>query len=268
MRFGYIVRGVIYIMPGVLALQLALRAHGGAITQTGAIQMIGQQSGGRVLLIAVAVGLAGYALWGVFRAALDPLHKGHSPKGLAKRSGFAMSALAYAGLFAATLRFLAGALPHTASQRDWSVGLLEKPFGAWLVGIIGVCWIAGAGIGEIARGWKAGFEEDLALERMGATESRLAIPLGRFGTVARGAVFTIVGMLLVAAALHVRHPSAGGLDGALLELARQPYGRALLAAAALGLIAFGTFSVMCARWMRMPDATHAQHSRSSHSPSA
>ena len=253
------------MIPGVLALELAFGAHGAAITQTGAIEMIGQQPLGRILLLVVAIGLAGYALWGVIRAVLDPLRKGHSPRGLANRFGFAMSALAYAGLLAATLGYLL-ALPHTAGHQDWSVGLLARPFGAWLVGIIGLCWIAGSGIGEIVRGWRGGFKKDLAFERMSTVERRLAVPLGRFGTVARGVVFTIVGILLVTAALHASPHRQGGMDGALLELARQPFGRALLCAAALGLIAFGAYSVMCARWMRMradPDShrSHPSHTR-------
>lgn len=260
-RFGYVVRGVIYMLPGVLALQLALGAHGAAITQTGAIEMIGRQPLGRILLIVVAIGLAGYSLWGVIRAVFDPLDRGHSPRGLAKRFGFAMSALAYAGLFAATLRFLSSAVPHAASHQDWSTGLLARPLGAWLVGIIGVCWIAGAGIGEMVRGWKAGFKKDLAFERMGTIERRWAVPLGRFGTVARGAVFTIVGILLVTAALHANPHQQSGMDAALLALAHQPFGRVLLAAAALGLIAFGAYSVMCARWMRMRASPHAMNPR-------
>jgi Domain of Unknown Function (DUF1206) len=249
-RFGLIVRGVIYFVPGVIALQLALGTHGGAMTQTGAIEMIGHQPFGRALLVIVAVGLAGYSLWGVIRALFDPLHKGHSPLGLAKRFGFATSALAYASLFVATLRYLSGALGHVAKPYDWTAGLLAKPLGAWLVGIIGLCWIAGAGIAEIARGWRGSFREDLDFGRIGTTERRWAMRLGRFGIVARGVVFTIIGMLLVGAAFHANSQNAGGMDGALLALARQPFGRMLLAAAGLGLIAFGVFSAMCARWMR------------------
>jgi uncharacterized protein DUF1206 len=260
-RFGYIVRGVIYLIPGVLALELALGTHGATITQTDAIEMIGHQFLGRILLLVVAVGLASYSLWGVNRAVLDPLHQGHSPRGLARRFGYAMSALAHAGLLAATLRYLSIALPLTASHQDWSTELLAKPFGAWLVGIIGVCWIAGSGIGEIARGWQGRFKQDLAFDRMSSFERRWAVPLGRFGTVARGGVFTIVGMLMVAAALHVAPHRQGGMDGALLELARQPFGRLLLGAAALGLIAFGAYSMMCARWMRMHANPHEQRSR-------
>ena len=249
-RYGLIVRGIIYIVPGVLALQLALGRHGAAMTQTGAIDMIGHQPFGRALLVAMAVGLAGYSLWGVIRVVFDPLHKGHSALGLAKRFGFATSALAYASLLVATLGYM-GALPHVAKPHDWSAALLAKPYGALLVGIIGLCWIAGAGIAEIIRGWRGSFREDLDLGRIGPAERRWAMRLGRFGIVARGVVFTIVGMLLVGAALHANPHHANGMDGALLALSRQPFGRLLLAAAGSGPIAFGVFSAMCARWMRM-----------------
>jgi uncharacterized protein DUF1206 len=256
-RYGLVVRGIIYSVPGVLALQLALGIHGSAMTQTGAIEMIGHRPFGRALLVAIAVGLAGYSLWGVIRVVFDPLHKGHTPRGLAKRFGFATSALAYASLLVATLAYVARALPHVAKPYDWTAGLLAKPYGAWFVGAIGLCWIGGAGIAEIVRGWRGTFREDLDLGRMGPAERRWAMRLGRFGIVARGVVFTIVGMLLVGAALHANPQHANGMDGALLALARQPFGRLLLAAAGLGLVAFGTFSAMCARWMRMHIAGRA-----------
>jgi hypothetical protein len=250
-RFGLIVRGIIYAVPGALALREALGTHGGAMTQSGAIEMIGHQTYGRLLLVAVAVGLAGYALWGVIRAVFDPLRKGHSPLGLVKRFGFVTSAVAYSGLLVATLRYLTGGLPQIARPYDLTAGLLAKPFGAWLLGILGLCWIAGAGIAEIVRGWRGSFEKDLDLARRGSGERRWAMRLGRFGIVARGVVFTIIGMLMVGAALHANSGHADGMDGALLALAHQPFGRMLLAAAGLGLIAFGLFSAMCARWIRM-----------------
>jgi hypothetical protein len=250
-RFGLVVRGVIYLVPGVLALQLALGSHGAATTQTGALEVIGHQPFGRALLVAVAVGLMGYAIWGVIRAVFDPLRHGQSPRGLAKRFGFAMSALAYTSLLVAALRYLSGSLAHIAQPYDWTGGLLAKPFGAWLLGIVGLCWIGGAGIAEIARGWRGSFEKDLDLERRGPAERRWAMGLGRFGIVARGVVFTIIGILLVGAAIHTHPHQAVGMDAALLALPRQPFGRMLLAAAGLGLITFGVFSAMCARWMRM-----------------
>jgi hypothetical protein len=122
---------------------------------------------------------------------------GHRLDGWANRDlNVGASALAYAGLLVATLRYLSGALSHAAKPHDWTAGLLAKPFGMWLLGIIGLCWIAGAGIGEIARGWRGSFADDLELERRAPTERRWAMGLGRFGIVARGVVFTVIGPLV------------------------------------------------------------------------
>ena len=265
-RVGYIARGLVYLVPGVLALRLVIGTHGAMITQTGTIGVIGRQPQGRLLLLPFAAGLAGYALWGMVRAVLDPLRKGHSVKGIFERLGFAMSGLAYAGLLVATVRVLISS-PHASKGRDWAAELLAKPNGALLLGIVGLAWIAGAGILQVAIGWRGTFKDDLALERMGSGERRWAARLGHVGIVARGVVFSIIGMLLVAAALHANPHKESGLDGALLELTRQPYGRILLAAVALGLIVFGVFSMMCARWMRMGATAHASGSHSLHSSS-
>jgi len=249
LRFGYVVRGVIYLIPGALALQLALGTHGAAITPTGAIEMIGRQPFGRVLLVVIAVGLAGYVLWGLIRAILDPLGRGHSPGGILRRLGFVVSAFGNGGLLAATVGLIAGAIPHAA--RDWSSDLLARPLGSWLLGIIGVCWIAGAGILQIVGGWRGSFERDLDPARMNRAEHRWAMRLGRFGIVARGVVFTIIGVFLVTTALHANPGKEHGMDGALLRLSHEPFGRLLLGATALGLVLFGVFSVLSAHWMRV-----------------
>jgi hypothetical protein len=183
------------------------------------------------------------------------------------RLGYAMSGLAYGGLLAVTVRFLMSTAQHVPKSRDWAVELLARPSGAWLLGIVGLGWIGGAGILQIAQGWRGTFKDDLALERMGSGERRWAAWLGHVGIVARGVVFSIIGMLLVAAALHANPHKESGLDGALLELTRQPFGRTLLAAVALGLVVFGVFSVMCARWMRLSASAHAPDPHSSRSTS-
>ena len=189
-------------------------------------------------------------MWGVVRAILDPLKKGDSPVGIAKRCGYAASAVVYAGLLLFTVGFILGSIPQAAESTDWTAKLLSKPFGAWLVGFIGVCCIAVAGT-EIVRGWQARFECDLDLDRRSAAERTWAMRLGRVGIVTRGLVFTIIGIFLVATAFHSNPHHATGMDGALLGLLRQPYGRLLLAAAGLGLMVFGVFSALSARWLKI-----------------
>src|SRR4030081_3367335 len=79
-RLGFLVRGLLYIIIGLLALQLAVGAGGATATPTSAIALIGRQALGKLLLVIIVAGLAGYSLWGFVRAILDPLGRGTSAK--------------------------------------------------------------------------------------------------------------------------------------------------------------------------------------------
>ena len=262
-RYGHVIRGVIYLLPGALALQLAVGGHGAAINQTGAIRMIGEQPFGRVLLISVAVGLAGYSLWGFVRALLDPHGEGRSALGIGKRLVYAGSAIAYAGLLVVTTRMLMGEGPHDDMPRHAAAAVLAQPLGRWLVGITGLFWCAGAGVGEIVLGWRGGFRKRLDLTRIGPMERRWVVRLGRVGTIARGVVFAMIGWFLVSAALHADAQRAQGMDGALRDLILHPFGRILLAAVAAGLVGFGLFSILCARCVRVQFSRSPLHRRTS-----
>jgi len=264
MRFGFVVRGVIYLVMGVIALRLAFGIRGAAMSQMGAIATIGHQPFGIVLLVSVGVGLAGYSLWSAVCAILDPLHEGHSIGGLINRAGFASSAIAYAALLVVTMRFIMGSHSHGTTSYIWIKQLLARPYGAWLVGISGLAGIAGAVLGEIVPGMRGSFQENLDLARRSRSEHSWAMRMGRIGIITRGIVFAIIGVYLVAAAFHANPHHQTGTDGALLGLARQPFGLALLAGAGVGLIIFGVFSMLCARWWRMRAGGSA---RGSHSPS-
>jgi Domain of Unknown Function (DUF1206) len=249
LRFGHVVRGILYMVLGILAVRLALGTRGEALTQTGAIQMIGHQPFGFVALAVVAVGLACYSVWSAIHAFLDPLRHGHTFRGLARRAAFASNALVYAGLLIVALQIIVGPLPYIPKSFDWTAGLLARTSGALLVGLIGLFWTAIACV-DIVHGLRGAFKRDLDLDSRSAAERRWAMTLGRVGIVVRAIVFAIIGILLVATALHINPHHATGTDGALLGLLRQTFGRALLAAAGLGLIAFGMFSAMCSRWER------------------
>ena len=67
-RAGFVARGVIYAVIGILAVKLALGDGGKTTNQSGALKTIAQQPFGQVLLILTAIGLAGYSLWRLFRA--------------------------------------------------------------------------------------------------------------------------------------------------------------------------------------------------------
>jgi len=251
-RFGYITRGLVYATIGVLALQLAMGAGGAATTQTGAIARLGSQPFGKVLLILIVLGLAGYSLWGFVRAIFDPLHRGDDFKGSVARIGFAFSGLSYGLLIIPILQSLMNRVGNqqAGNSADISVQLFKLPFGMWLVAGFGLLWI-GVGLGQLYTAYKRDFEKDFQFNKMSAPERTWATRLGQIGYAARGIVFAVIGVLILQAALTHNPSQAQGFDSALLKLAQAPYGTLLLGGVALGLIAFGIYSAFSARWIKV-----------------
>jgi hypothetical protein len=251
-RLGYAVRGLLYGVVGVLALAVALGRGGATTDKNGALATIAAQPYGKFLLVLIVIGLIGYSLWGFIRALLDPLNRGTDPKGIAQRIGYAVSGLSYGALILPTVGLITGSGNGGAGSgpQDWTAKLMEQPFGPWLVGLVGLIGVAG-GLGQIAQGVTTDFKKDFKLGEMSATERTAFTWIGRLGLVARGIVFALLGLFLVQAALNTDPNRAKGLDGALQTLAQQPFGPWLLGFVALGLVAFGLYSLMSARWIQV-----------------
>jgi hypothetical protein len=250
-RLGYITRGVLYITVGLLAVGVALGLGGTPTDKEGAIAAIGAHAPGKILLIIIAVGLAGYALWGFIRALLDPLGRGAGLKGLAQRAGYVISGLTYGGLVLPTVRLLLGNGTSNGDEvKEGTATVLAAPFGPWLVGLAGAIAMIG-GLGQFYEAYSAKFKKEFKTHQMKEQELTWATRIGRFGYAARGVVFVLGGFFLVQAALNVDPNRARGLDGALWTLAHQPYGPVLLGAVALGLVSFGIYSILCARWIQV-----------------
>ncbi|HYF53677.1 MAG TPA: DUF1206 domain-containing protein [Salinarimonas sp.] len=258
-RLGFGARGVVYALVGGLALLAAIGAGGSTGGSRGALLTLLDQPFGRVMLGAVGVGLAFFALWQGLAALTDADRHGASGKGLARRIGQGISCAIYAGLALWALGLAlgggGGGGSEDAAARDWTAWLLAKPFGRWLVGLVGLA-LAGTGLAWIAKGWRGDVLERLALPP-GAR--RWALPMGRAGFAARGVVFVIIGGFVGLAAWRGSSRAVRGLGGALDALAAQPYGSALLGTVAAGLLAFGLFGLVQARYRRIdaPDPAEA-----------
>jgi hypothetical protein len=247
-RTGFVARGVVYAIIGVLALDLAV-GHGGKITnQQGALRTIEHQPFGQVLLALVAIGLGGYSLWRLFRGTL-----GHGPEGADStldRLGAFGSGIVYALICAIAVEILMSSGGSSGNAKKTTKGVFAWPAGHWLVGIAGIVMI-GVGIYQLVRGLRQKFLDDSKTEQMSPVFKRWFTWLGTVGHVARAIVFGLVGIFLLKAAIDFRADEAIGLDGALAKLYGQPYGPWLLGAVAAGLIAFGLFSISEARYRRI-----------------
>ncbi len=248
-RAGFAARGVIYGIIGILAIKLALGAGGTEADQGGAMKTLVHQPLGEVLLILVAIGLAGYSLWRLLHALL-----GHGPE--RSDSGFDRvaalgSGIAYGVMCAVAVEILLGSSGGTSGHASKATaGVFGWPAGTWLVGLAGAVFI-GIALYQGYRGVTEDFLKDAKTEKMGATTKRWYKILAVFGHLARMVVFGLVGIFLIKAAIDFNPSKAVGLDGALAKLAQQSYGPALLGVVAAGLIAFGLYSLADVRYRRI-----------------
>jgi hypothetical protein len=247
-RAGFAARGLIYGIVGILAVKLALGTGGKTTDQTGALRTVARQPFGKVLLVLVAVGLGGYSLWRLLHALL-----GHGPEksdSTFERVAAAGSGLAYAGLCGIAIQVLSGSAGNSHKPPKATAGVLGWPGGTWLVGGAGLVLI-GVALYQAYRGLTQDFLKDSKTGEMGPTTRRAFKSLAIVGHVARGIVFGLVGVFLVKAAVEYDPNKAVGLDGALAKLAHQSYGSVLLGIVAAGLVAFGLYSLVDARYRRI-----------------
>ena len=125
--------------------------------------------------------------------------------------------------------------------------VMQQPFGRWLVGIGGAITI-GIGFYRIYRAYKTKFRKKLNLNELNAQQKKLLVNISRFGIAARGIVFVMIGFFILQAAKNYDPDKVKGLDGALLTLAQQPFGKILLGSMALGLIAYAIYLFIQARY--------------------
>ncbi|MEZ4736742.1 MAG: DUF1206 domain-containing protein [Caldilineaceae bacterium] len=253
-RFGFAAKGFVYIVIGALAFLAAIGQGGQTTGPEGALSSIAQAPFGRILLGLVAIGLFGYALWRLVQAGIDPENEGTDAAGVVKRIGFAVSGIVYAGLGFEAARLALGASGGGNSgdgqAEDWTARLMAQPFGPWLVGLAGLI-IIGTGLYQFYKAYSVKFREKLKLQEMSTREITWATRSGRIGFAARGVVYCIIGWFLIQAALRSNPQQAGGIGEALQELARQPYGPWLLGIVAVGLIGYGFFAFVLARYRRI-----------------
>jgi hypothetical protein len=249
-RIGLVAKGASYAIVGVIAIKVALDHDGRTRDREGALRTLSDESFGTFLIGALAAGFAAYAAWRFVQAFLDRDEEGNDIKGLGKRASFLGRGLIYAGLSFSALSILLGDHGSANKEDRATGGVLEAPAGRWLVIAIGAAVIC-VGLYNGYRAITRKFEEKLRLSELGPGLRRLVVTAGVLGHLARMVVFSVAGWFLVKAALEFDPNEAVGLDGALAELAQQTYGRVLLFTVAVGILAYGIYSVVESRYRKV-----------------
>lgn len=252
-RLGYAAKGVVYAIIGWLAASAAMGPGGRTTGTRGALRSLVNRPFGRVLLGFVAFGLSGYVLWRFVQAIMDTENQGRDAKGIIVRLSYAGNGSLYAGLAITAVQIIIGEVDfdNGYGSKDWTALLLAQPFGQWLVASGGALVIS-IGFYEFYQAYTANFRRKFKLNEMSDTEKTWATRIGRFGLAARGVVYSIIGFFLIQAARQSNSNLVRELEGALDSLAGQPYGPWLLGIVAIGLIAYGVYYIVQARYRRIP----------------
>lgn len=239
-RSGYVANGVLHLVIGLIAWNLAFGSAPEDADQSGAIQLMAAQPLGLVLVLLCALGCALLGLWHLSEAIWDRQSALRGLKDLAK-------AVVYVVIGGSFLVAAFGAEQDSGeSSASISAALMAHPLGAVLLVAVGAALI-GVGGYHVFKGITQRFVEDL--RSTGRREVSLAIQiLGTVGYAAKGLVLALVGLLFVVATVQQDPEEATGMDGALRALLDQPAGPALLAGVGLGLVLFGVYSLMRSRY--------------------
>ena len=250
-RLGYASKAVIYGIVGLLAILTAAN-RGGAITNTrGALRVVLTQPFGQLLLLVVAIGLCGYAVWRVLDALADPDRDGANPSGLITRIGNFCRGLVYGALGLEAIRLLRGLRrPNDDEAEFWAARILTWPLGEVLVGAVGVI-LALYGVSEILQGVRGTHDAKLDWSAIPSTVRSPVQMVSRFGVAIRGGLLATIGVFLVRAALNHDPQQAAGTRESFVRLGGIIEGRWWLALVAAGIVAYAVDQAVHARCRRI-----------------
>lgn len=244
-RVGFAVNGLLHVLIGGIALGVAF-GSGGEADQGGALAAVAAAPFGRIVLWVLVVGLWGLALFQVLEAAIV---RGTDKEAWAARAKEGGKGVAYLAIGATAFTYARGGSSDSSDQsQSMTAQLLATPGGVVLLVVLALAVIAIGGY-FIVKGAKKKFLEDISLPPEPA--GRATRMLGTLGYCAKGVAIVVVGVLFAVAAFTADSSGATGLDGALGALAALPFGVVILSVIALGLIAYGVYCFVRARYARL-----------------
>ena len=246
-QLGLVVYGVVHLIIAVTALQLAFGDRSGNASQQGAFTQLSKSALGDAVLVLVAAGLLWLVVWQLVEAAVG--HRSEDGgKRVLKRLGSVGKAVVYGVLAVSAIRKVFSSSSGKSTD-SMTAQLMSAPGGQLLVGAVGLGIVA-VGVYLVHKGWAEKFTEDLDVQANSGKRRDPIVLLGKVGYIGKGVALAAVGGLFVMAAVQHQAKESGGLDVALHELLRQPYGVVLVVAISLGV---GCFGLYCLAWARHLD---------------
>lgn len=248
-RLGFLSRAVLYTVLGLIALGAIGEISEGT---EGIFQTVDSSPGGTGLMWVLVIGLLAYALFRFSSPAFDIEHKGNDAKGWAQRIGHGASGIGHLALAWTAYKFATGdAAADSGGASDAAQGVLSFELGGVVIGALGVAFF-GAALAQALKAVTAKFMDNISPRAPAQTEL-----IGRIGYATRAVIFCVIGWSLIETGLLSEGASnVKTLGEAVASLAGTGW---MFTVVAIGLIMFGLFSLVLARYRTVPDiGAHAR----------
>ena len=252
-RFGHVATGIVYLVVGVVALKAAVDVRTVPLASDTALRNTFTGTIGAVTLTALAVGLAADCVWQMVRT-FSTIERKHTVAAIADRVGWFVSGLLHLSLGITAARAAIGLRTPSAERttRSFTRAVMELPSGSWVIGATGSVLVI-VGLVLAVRGWTADLHDHrLRLRELHGVMRIVVRVAWAFSLVVRGIVLALAGMLLIAAAVHLRPDDARGLGGTLEIIQARGYGTPALALVGLGFLCNGILEIVRARYRQIP----------------
>lgn len=253
---GYVSEGVLYLLIGTFALLATLDAGRHPKGTQGVLITLNLTAPGKLLLAAVALGLASFVIWQLLIAVGDPEHRRDRDQRFRRvtRLGHLFNAGLHSVLVIEAMRILfgvGGTAGGERTQKEWIARAFDLPLGRYAVGIVGI-GITLYGAYQCYRAVTSDKDSSVDLAR---TRLRPIIDaFGVFGLLSQGVMFGMIGVYLIRASWWHHPQYAVGVASALGTLRQQPYGEWLLGAVAAGLMTYGLLLIIKEPYRRLRDS--------------
>lgn len=254
-RVGLVAYGVVHLLIGWLALQVAFGESAKQASGTGALEYLTRQPLGGVLIWVVAIGMAALVLWRLLEA-----WQGWRDEDDATDRAKAAVPQLFKGVLYAVLAWSAFGVATSSgggggggkggqsggSTDTMTAQMLQMPGGQLIVGAIGLGIVAYGGY-YVYQGWSDTFLEKLDGRPQNPDVSKAYRWVGKAGHLGKGVAIVVIGVLFTYAAITHNPSKSAGLDQALQEIAQAPFGQVLLTLVAVGIACYGVFAFARAR---------------------
>ena len=243
-RIGLIAYGVVHLLVGWLALQLAFGDNSEKASNKGAMQELAKQPFGEVLIWAIAVGMFFLVIWRLLEVFFGHQEKDDSDRWKA-RAVSGMKAGIYAAVGITALTVAIGS-KKSGGGSSWTKTVMDWPAGQWIVAAVGLAVII-YGANHVRKGFTESYAKHLDAEGKSGNTGKAYLMFGKVGYIGKGIAIAIVGGLITYGGITHDASKSGNLDQALHKVLTYPFGVFLLIIIAAGIICYGLFCFARAR---------------------